>query len=206
LNPNDAESWQNYAFVLRNFDGRFDEAVTAIKRAATLDPLSVSINTDVGVILTNAGRYDEAIEKFKKTLETDPQFFDAYWNLGLAFECKGMTAEAARAFIESERLKGVKEERLAAFRTAFEQGGLPEFWQKWLDFLLEDAKSKNPPAYVIAEFYARTGEREKTFEWLEKSYAGHEPYLINLKIETAFKFLRSDQRFTDLLRRVKLDK
>lgn len=206
LNPNDANYWQGYAFFLRNLAGRFDEAVTAIKRAQELDPLSVSINTDVGVMLTHAGRYDEAIETFKKTLETDPQFFDAYWNLGLAYERKGMNTEAVAAFIESERLKGRNEERFAVYCTGFEQADMRGFWQKWLEFGLVDAKEKNVPAYVIAAWYARAGEKEAALEWLEKSYAAHEPYLVNLKSEFAFDSLRSDSRFKDLLRRVGLDK
>ena len=204
LNPNEANYWQDYAFVLRNLAGQFDEAVTAIKRAQELDPLSVSINTDVGVMLTHAGRLDEAIETFTKTLETDPQFFDAYWNLGLAYERKGMFDEAVVAFIESKRLKGKSEESLAAFRMAYEQGSMKGFWQKWLEFLLAD--TKNVPAFVIAAFYARAGEKETALEWLEKSFAAREPYLVNLKSEFAFDSLGSDARFTDLVRRVGLEK
>ncbi|HEY0458589.1 MAG TPA: tetratricopeptide repeat protein [Pyrinomonadaceae bacterium] len=204
INPNDAYNWQAYAFVLRNFDRRFDEAVTAIERAAELDPLSPSINTDVGVMLTHAGRTDEAIAVFKKTLETEPQFFDAYWNLGLAYERKGMNREAAAAFIESERLKGTKEESLAAFRTAFEQGGMHAFWHQWLALLLEDANAKTIPSFILASFYARAGENEKALEWLEKSLAAHEPYLVNLKCDFALDSLRADARFTDLMRRAGL--
>lgn len=204
LNPNDANYWQAYAFFLRNVDRRFDEAVTAIRRAQELDPLSVSVNTDVGVMLTRARRFDEAIEAFKKTLETDPQFHDAYWNLALAYEGKGMPDEAVSAYIESERLKGMSEVQLASLRLAYEQGGMKNFWQKWLELVLTDAKEKNIPAFVVAAWHARVGETEAALEWLEKSYAAREPYLVNLKSEWAFDGLRSDARFTDLLRRVGL--
>jgi TolB-like protein/DNA-binding winged helix-turn-helix (wHTH) protein/Tfp pilus assembly protein PilF len=205
LNPNEADYWQGYAFFLRNVDGRFDEAAAVMRRAQELDPLSVSVNTDVGVMLNHAGRLDEAIEAFKKTLETDPQFFDAYWNLGLAYERKKMFDEATAAFIESERLKGMSKQRLDALRAAYGQG-MKVFWQKWLEFWLTDAKEKNVPAFVIAAFYARAGEKDAALEWLEKSYAAREPLLVNLKSEFAFDSLRPDARFTDLLLRVGLNK
>lgn len=206
LNPNEANYWQGYAFVLRNLDGNYAEAVNAIRRAQELDPLSPSINTDVGVMLTHAGRYDEAIKAFERTLEIDPQFFDAFWNLGLAYERKRMFDEAAAAFIESERLKGKDDERLAAYRAAYEQGNMKGFWQKWLEFLLADVNGKNVPAYVIATGYARSGDNETAFKWLEKSFAAREPNLVNLKIDFAFDSLRADSRFADLLGRVGLEK
>lgn len=204
LNPNEANYWQSYAFILRNRSGQFDEALTAIKRAQELDPLSVSINTDVGVMLTHAGRLDEAIEILNKTLKTDPQFFDAYWNLGLTFERKGETDRAAAAFIESERLKGESTDRLSAYRAAYEQGGMQGFWQKWLEFLLADSSERNVPLYVIAAWQARAGQNGAALEWLERSYVAREPHLVNLKSEYAFEPLRSDRRFGHLVRRVGL--
>lgn len=61
-------------------------------------------------------------------------------------------------------------------------------------------------AFYFAVTYARAGKNEKAFESLEKSYALREPYLINLKSDFAFDEMRADARFTDLLRRVGLEK
>lgn len=204
LNPNDANNWHTYAFVLRNLEARYDEAVAAIKKAQELDPLSPSVNTDVGVMLTHAGRLDEAIEAFKKTLEAEPKFADAYWNLGLAYQRKGMDAEAFAAFVESDLFLGKSEQRIAAYRAAFAQGGLKLFWQKALEFVEAEAREKKLPDYYLAVFYARAGDGKNAFKKLEKSYAVREPYLMNLKSDFAFDGLRSDPRFTDLLRRVGL--
>ncbi|MBS1795266.1 MAG: tetratricopeptide repeat protein [Acidobacteria bacterium] len=205
LDPNDADNWQSYAFILRNLDLKYDEAVTALRRAQELDPLSISIATDVGVLLTDAGRYDEALETFDRTLETDPQFFDAYWNLGLLYECRGLDEKAVAAFLESERLKGTGEADLAALRTAFEENGIRGFWRRWLEIMLAGPKDKEIPAYVAAAFCARAGDNEKAFEWLAKSFAAHEPNIVGLRYERAFDPLRGDARFADLLRRVGLE-
>ncbi len=43
-----------------------DEAIAAIKRARELDPLSLNINTNVGVFFYLARQYDQAIEECRK--------------------------------------------------------------------------------------------------------------------------------------------
>lgn len=210
LDPNNAQAFHSYAFYLNNVAGRTDDAVAAIKKAQELDPLSVSINTDVGVMLNHAGRYDEAIEAFRKTLEIDSRFNDAYYNLGIAYERKRMMREAADAYLTSWRLKGEREDRLAALQTAFEQSGLEGLRRKNLEFLEWDAQANNAPPFVLwfvlAEYQAHLGERDAAFENLEKSFAAREPYLIDLKSDFAFKSLRSEPQFADLIRRIGLDK
>jgi hypothetical protein len=45
-------------------------------------------------------------------------------------------------------------------------------------------------------------ERDQAFEWFEKVYEDREPSLLWLKVAPDCDNLRSDPRFTDLLRRV----
>ncbi len=56
---------------------------------------------------------------------------------------------------------------------------------------------------VIAELYARLGEKDKAFEWLEKAYQ-ERARLVYLKVAPGFEGLRSDSRYADLVRRVGL--
>jgi len=58
----------------------------------------------------------------------------------------------------------------------------------------------------IAMIYARLGENDKAFVWLEKAYDERAGWLIELKVEPAWEKMRSDPRFQDLLRRVGLEK
>jgi Tfp pilus assembly protein PilF len=57
LNPSYATAHQWYAYYLA-FTGRPDESLTEITAALALDPLSLSISTDVGELLYFACRYD----------------------------------------------------------------------------------------------------------------------------------------------------
>ena len=61
----------------------------------------------------------------------------------------------------------------------------------------------NSPFYVAAA-YAKLGEREKVYEWLEKSYAERDFNLTNLKTNRNFDDLRSDPRYQELVRKVGL--
>ncbi len=48
------------------------------------------------------------------------------------------------------------------------------------------------------------GDRDQAFVWFEKAYADHSNVLTSLKVNPAFDPLRSDPRFQDLMRRVRL--
>ena len=52
---------------------RFDQAINEILKARNLDPLSLVINRNVGVIFISARQYDNAIEALNKVIEIDPE-------------------------------------------------------------------------------------------------------------------------------------
>ena len=53
--------------------------------------------------------------------------------------------------------------------------------------------------------HAALGEHDQAFEWLEKAYENRVAQLNWLKIDPRFRNLRSDTRFTNLLRRLRLE-
>ena len=76
--------------------------------------------------------------------------------------------------------------------------------QKIIAELQQLAKSRYVPSYQIATIYAGLREKDQAFTWLEKAYEERSDGLVNLKAEQRFDSLRSDPRFTDLVRRVGL--
>jgi TolB-like protein/DNA-binding winged helix-turn-helix (wHTH) protein/Tfp pilus assembly protein PilF len=91
LNPNYATGHHWYAEHL-SFLGRFDEALRESERARELEPLSLIIAADRGVILYYARRYDEAIAQFRSVMEMDPDFSRTGMILH-AYVGRGMFAE-----------------------------------------------------------------------------------------------------------------
>lgn len=55
-----------------------------------------------------------------------------------------------------------------------------------------------------AHVHAALGEREKAFVLLEKAFEHHSPGMVWLKVDPRFDSLRTDARFTRLLRRMGL--
>ena len=48
------------------------------------------------------------------------------------------------------------------------------------------------------------GEKDMAFEWLEKAYRERSGRLVYIGVERAFDPLRSDPRFQDLVKRIRL--
>ena len=76
LNPSYATAYHWYALHLAGM-GRFEQALDEMKRARTLDPLSLIIDTELGRVLYTARRYDEAADQLEQTLALDPNFVPA---------------------------------------------------------------------------------------------------------------------------------
>jgi Flp pilus assembly protein TadD len=73
-----------------------------------------------------------------------------------------------------------------------------------LDELKQRSRKEYVPADNIALVYAGLGEKDQAFTWLEKAYEEHAFKMAWLKVEPYWDSLRSDPRFSDLLRRVGL--
>jgi len=74
--------------------------------------------------------------------------------------------------------------------------------------ILDEVKRQSREHYnlevPIAAIYIALGDREQAFAWLEKAYQDREQGVAYLKVDTHFDSLRSDPRFADLLRRLRL--
>jgi tetratricopeptide (TPR) repeat protein len=64
------------------------------------------------------------------------------------------------------------------------------------------ASRENVSKVTTALTYAALGDRDQAFAWLEKAYGEHSDQLLAVKVDPAFDSLRSDPRFTDLVRRI----
>jgi len=81
LCPNYASAHSTYALLLSAL-GRYTEAIREARHALELDPLSLLINTILGIAYSKAREFGSAEAQFRKTLELDPDFAYAHWMLG----------------------------------------------------------------------------------------------------------------------------
>ena len=93
------------------------------------------------------------------------------------------------------------EEELAAMRQAFEESGMNGVWR----LILEDRlKQPSPRPISVASLYARIGEKDLAFEWLEKTWSYP---LMGYEVAPSSRNhdpLRDDPRFEELLRKLNL--
>ena len=204
INPAYSDAHQMYGYYLSS-KGRSDEALREMQQAQDLDPVSLPKITAVGEVLYMARRYDEAIAAYQKTLAMDPNSGFAYWALGRAYLEKGHYAEAIAAFQKAIPLSGDSPDESASLGCAYARSGRKAEARKIIDDLKELSKRRYIAPSVIAALYADLGEKDESFSWLNKAYEEHDFILVLLKVEPMFDKLRSDPRFTVLLKRVGLE-
>ena len=205
LNPRYAPVRHVYGVYLATVWRQFDQALAEVNKGLELEPLSLPINHMVGHLLLLARRPDEAIAQFRKTLEIDPRYTLAHSNMGYAFEYKQMYPEAVEEFLQGNPFGDTSAENQAVLERAFRVSGWEGYLRKQLDLSLERWESDgrwHGYAYSIARNYARLGDRNNAFLWLEEAYIAHSGMLIWTPIELHFDNLRSDPRYIDLHRRL----
>jgi tetratricopeptide (TPR) repeat protein len=77
---------------------------------------------------------------------------------------------------------------------------------KALDQLFEFSKKGYTLSVQIAQVYAGLGDKEKAFEWLEKGYNEKNRMLGFIMVHPMWNNLRSDPRYTAMLKKIGLGK
>ena len=202
LNPNYAIAHQQYGNILLTALGRFDEAIAEAKRAVELDPLSLVINSDLGVDNFFARRYDEAITQLRKTLEMDPGYYYGHINLGQALELKG-ARDAAIAEYQKARELNDDPYILGLLARCYGLSGNKTEAEKILNQLQEISKQRYVAAYTFALTYIGLGEKEESLRWLEQAYQDRAGNDIGwIRVDPLLDPLRSDPRFEALAEKI----
>ena len=201
LNPGYATAHHWYAWHLALL-GQYDKAIAEMKKAESVDPLSLIINADLAELLVLAHSYDEAIEQSRKTIEMDPNFAMAHNQLAQAYLQKHMYDQAIAELQEAVQLSGGSPTCIANLARAYGLSGNRSEAMKLLNDLKSSSTARNSHASEVAAIYASLGDKDEAMNWLEKGYA--ERFNPGVLIRPAFDPLRSDPRFQHLVQRVGL--
>jgi TolB-like protein/DNA-binding winged helix-turn-helix (wHTH) protein/Flp pilus assembly protein TadD len=201
LNPGYATAHHWYAWHL-SLLGRYDDAIAEMRKAESLDPLSLIINADLAEVLVLAHSYDESIRQSRKTIEMDPNFALAHNQLAQAYHQKHMYVEAVAELQKAVQLSGNSPTCVANLARAYVASGKRTEAVK----LLRDLKKRSIPGYSnapeIATIYASLGDTDQAMTWLEKAY--DEQFNPSVLLRPGFDPLRSDSRFQNLIHRIGL--
>jgi TolB-like protein/DNA-binding winged helix-turn-helix (wHTH) protein/Tfp pilus assembly protein PilF len=211
VNPNSPYAHLFYSNCFLLPMGRKAQAIAENRRAVEIDPLSLPINNFLGMTYMMAGDDDSAYRQFQHTIAMDPSFPLAHEYFSWFLTTTGRYEESIKEKEKGDVLSGASPEQAAAeaivMEKAFKSGGEKRFWQKDLELELKAGQQPGASAspFMLAADYAMAGQTDKAFEYLEKSYEEREGQdLTLLKFDPSYKNLRSDPRFSAMLRKIGL--
>jgi serine/threonine protein kinase/TolB-like protein/Tfp pilus assembly protein PilF len=206
LDPSDATAHQWFSQSLSDLGGRVQEAIAEANRAHELDPLSAIIGCALGDAYSFSGQFDRAIEQYQKVIAENPSFGAAHLDLSIPYFGSHKYAQMIEEYKAYAQLSGDKNyaELAPAMDAAFHSGGWPAAAHKAIEVLISQGKAgRNYLApYLIADYYADTGDKEHAFEWLNIACQEHNTFLIFLRTDAALDSLHSDPRYAELVRKI----
>jgi TolB-like protein/tetratricopeptide (TPR) repeat protein len=202
LAPGDSTIRSWYANYLMNI-GRTEDAMITHKTAAELDSHSAQAISSYGAAFYYSRRFNEAIAHQRRALARDPNLVRAHVYLGLACMHKG---SHVRGMTELERARVLTNDAVhprAHVAYAHATMGNRQRALEILDAFLREYRPDSFPALAIAEIYIGLGNKDQAFDWLHRAI-DQKDWTVFLKSDPLFDALRSDPRFSELLRRVHL--
>ncbi|HEV3205962.1 MAG TPA: protein kinase [Terriglobales bacterium] len=205
LNPDEANVHHWFAYLLMSL-GRRDEALAQAKRAAELELLNLKYSDTVAIMYRDAGQTDQAIELFKKNLEMDPNFAPSVGNLAYAYKRTHHYDLWLQGWKKAATLANDHEDLAIAEEAArvYAKSGYPATLKKILEMQLQLAKRRYVDPADIADVYAEVGDKDQAFAWLDKAYAEKSNALGYIRSVPELDGLRSDPRYTALLKKMGL--
>jgi len=101
--PDDLDALRGIGNI--DFDQRkYDEAIAAYEHYLSRKPDDPEVRTDLGTMLLSSGTPEQAIVQYRKVLATHPNFFEASFNLGIAYGQLNQVEAARRAFERAQQL------------------------------------------------------------------------------------------------------
>lgn len=194
-----AHHWHGMLLAAR---GRVVEAIAALERAQQLAPLSVAINTDLGLVLYLARRYDEAVHQYRAAIDLDPTFTDAQTGILMAYGEMGMPLQPISAFMRAP--EAISRDAAAALESAFARAGVRGYWRAFLDLADAPSSEVRCSPYVRARLCAAVGDVPGALQWLETARDVRDAGLSLLLVDPGLDTLRAEPRFRAVLDQVGL--
>jgi TolB-like protein/Flp pilus assembly protein TadD len=201
LNPNYPTAHHWYSRYLRGV-GRSDEAFREIKRAEELDPLSLVIINNVAENYIDRGDLNAAARESQRLIDLDPSFWPSHQTLAIVLVKQGRYADALTEVQKSVELANRSNAPLALLGHVYARMGRQSEAEAVIKELEKRYADKQADGRDLAVVYAGLNDKNKAFDWLEKSFKDRGVFLVFLKLEPLLEQLRSDPRWTDLERRV----
>jgi TolB-like protein/DNA-binding winged helix-turn-helix (wHTH) protein/Tfp pilus assembly protein PilF len=199
LDPNYATGhhWYGEAFLAQI--GRFDEANHEMQLALALDPASRIIATDWGATLFFERRYDEAYRQLSHLIEIEPGFSEARLWRGKGLLQQGKFQAGIDDLETASRINPANFHISATLAYAYGVSGNRAKAHAQLQSLLAESRMRYISSWAIGFAYFGAGEKQQSFDWLEKAVREHSADMPAAKVTPECDSVRQDPRFKKIL-------
>ncbi len=204
LNGASPVSRDGYAFYFLRPTGRLDEAISELRQALSLDPLSILYRVHLGFLYYLKREYSLSVAQFGKVVEMNPGYYLAHAMLGNVHAIRREFAEsfacytrARQADADSKFLDSLEAMTLAMAGRTVEATAL-------LALIEQRASDGYISPVSISYVHAALGDKTAAFEHLEQAIEARDPNILGMKCNPLFDPLRDDPRYIALLRRMDL--
>jgi serine/threonine-protein kinase len=184
--------------------GRHDESVRAAERAVQLSRGTPRLIRYLGWVYLHTRQYDRALESLLRAIELDSTDWQTHIDLALLEETTGRHAEAlSRLRVPLSLAPDEPEVQVALGRVYAKSGNIPES-KAILTRLQDTAKEQYISPYLIGCLQSAVGLRNEAFASFDRAVAERSELVTYVRVDPRLDGLRSDRRFSRLLRRLQL--
>lgn len=202
LNPRYATAHHWYAASCLAPLGRLDDALTEMRIAQEIDPVSAIVARDLATVQFYRRDYDAALDQCDHTIELNPYFAPAYWTLGCIQEQRGDFDEAVAAFQRAVHLSPKTPRMLSALGRTFALSDRREQALEMLRELEAIAKDRYVSPLEFSWIHFALGDIDNGFQWLARAFDDRSFDLLSMNVDPRFDPWRGEARFQSLLRRL----
>ena len=201
LRPTSSIAHRWYGTVLGGL-GRYDEGVREMLLAGFSYPSNIGCST--GQILYWARQYDKALEASRTLLELHPSAPIVHRYVGSIYLLQGAREQALEHLAKAAELSGHSSAHDSRLGQAYAICGRRAEAQRILQALLAKSKVQYVGSVNLARIYAGLGDRDRAFECLDRAYRKYASEWPLHLVDPMWDNIRSDPRFTALLKRIGL--
>jgi TolB-like protein/Tfp pilus assembly protein PilF len=191
----------NNSGVLQALGSRFaeqgnnEEAITYKEQAVLMDPLSPLVKRSLAYTYFDAGDNNAAVSVAKEGLALNPAAVQFHWQIGNVYFANGEYERALEEF-DQETLDGFRSTgRAVTFFAMGDSANADAELAHLIDLGIRWT-------YEIASVYAKRGELDEAYAWLDRAIARRDQSLFRIQRDPFMTNLYDDPRYEPLLEKL----